>query len=188
MFADEISESPASNLYSIMRNVALDRDIPSVGGLIAVTSSRDVGFRFSVYSDVLLDWPTELAETDRLALTDRLDLRATGENDRYSVNQIAAAYYNLNAVAFYLLKGRLLVAFHEVEDGRITCRTSRNVEPDQIANVLDEKLRFSFNAMCLVMSAREGFSESVQRTNPDHGLGISLYCEVNTMQKTSGPY
>jgi hypothetical protein len=55
----------------------------------------------------------ELDENQILQLTDKFDLRASGENDRYSVSQISTGYYNMNAVAFYVLKGELLVAFYE---------------------------------------------------------------------------
>jgi hypothetical protein len=181
LFADEMTGSPASDLYSAMRNIIYSREVPSVGGLVTVLSNRDIGFRFSVYSDVLLDWPMELDEGQLLRLTDKIDLRASGENDRYSVSQISPGYYNMNAVAFYLLKGRLLVVLREVEDGTTACVTVRNVEPNRIAATLDENLGFPFRAMCLVMSARERFSRSVPRAKPDYGLGVSLYCEVNTL-------
>ena len=105
--------SPTSDLYSVMRNVLLNRDVPSVGGFVT----------------------------------------ASGENDRCPVSQISPGYYNMNAVAFYLLKGRLLVAY-EVQGTATTCVTFRNVEPDEIAVTLNEKLGFPFNAMCLVMSSR----------------------------------
>ncbi len=181
VFADEMTGSPASELYSAMRNVVLDRGVPSVGGFVSVLSNRDIGFRFSVYSDVLFDWPTGLGENELLQLTDRFDLRASGENDRYSVSQISPGYYDMNAVAFYVLKGKLLVAFYEVRGGGTECATFTNVEPQQIASTLDEKLGFPFKAMCLVMSSREGLSQPVSRSNPKHGLGVSLFCEVNTM-------
>ena len=89
LFADEMTGSPASDLYSVMRNVLLNRDVPSVGGFVTVLSNRDIGFRFSVYSDVLLDWPMEQDELGILQLTDKFDLRASGENDRCSVSQIS---------------------------------------------------------------------------------------------------
>lgn len=95
----------------------------------------------------------EQGEPGILQLTDKFDLRASGENDRCPVSQISPGYYNMNAVAFYLLKGRLLVAY-EVQGTATTCVTFRNVEPDEIAVTLNEKLGFPFNAMCLVMSSR----------------------------------
>jgi hypothetical protein len=185
LFADEMTGSPASDLYSIMRNVVLDRDVPSVGGFVTVLSNRDIGFRFSVYSDVLLDWPMELDENQILQLTDKFDLGASGENDRYSVSQISSGYYNMNAVAFYVLKGQLLVAFYEVQGGGATCVAFKNVEPSRIAATLDEKLGSPINAMCLVMSAREGLAPPIPRAKPNYGIGMGLYCEVNTMPKTS---
>ena len=184
LFADEMTGSPASELYSTMRNVLLDRDVPSVGGFVTIVSNRDIGFRFSVYSDVLLDWPVELGENQNLQLTDKFDLRASsGENDRFSISQISPGYYDINAVAFYVLKGRLLVVFYELEGGTTACITFQNIEPDQIATILDQKVGFPFHAMCLVMSARENFSRSLLRAKPDYGVGMSLYCEVNTMPK-----
>jgi hypothetical protein len=185
LFADEMTGSPASDLYSIMRNVVLDRDVPTVDGFVTVLSNRDIGFRFSVYSDVLLDWPKELDEYQILQLTDKFDLRASGENDRYSVSQISAGYYNMNAVAFYVLKGQLLVVFYEAQGGGTACVPVPNVEPSRIAATLDEKLGFPINAMCLVMSAREGLASPIPRAKPNYGIGMGLYCEVNTMPKTS---
>jgi hypothetical protein len=49
------------------------RSWPSVGGFVTVLSNRDIGFRFSVYSDVLLDWPMEQDELGILQLTDKFD-------------------------------------------------------------------------------------------------------------------
>jgi hypothetical protein len=70
--------------------------------------------------------------------------------------------YNMNAVAFYVLKGRLLVVFYEVEGGTTACVTFQNIEPDQIAATLDQKVAFPFHAMCLVFfvacAAREAGS------------------------------
>jgi hypothetical protein len=45
LFADEMTGSPASDLYSTMRNVLHARDVPSVGGFVTVLSNRDIGFR-----------------------------------------------------------------------------------------------------------------------------------------------
>lgn len=185
VFADEMTGSPASALYSVMRNVVFDGKVPSVGGFVTVLSNRDIGFRFSVYSDVLLDWPTSLDEHGVLQLTDKFDLQASGENDRYSISQISPGYYNMNAVAFYVLKGRLLTIFYEDEGGATTCVVFRNVEPDRIAAILDEKFGFSFRAMCLVMSAPKEVSQPTVRAKPEYGLGLSLYCDVNTIPTLS---
>jgi hypothetical protein len=111
LFADEMSGSPASDLYSTMRNVVWDRQLPSTGGFVTVLSNRDIGFRYATYSDVLLDWPKELINGRTLQLADKFDLGASGENDRYSISQISPGYYNMNIVAFYVLKGKLLYVF-----------------------------------------------------------------------------
>ena len=183
MFADEMDGSPASDLYSIMRNIVQDRSVASVGGFVTVLSNRDIGFRFSVYSDVLLDWPEELDEFEVLKLTDKFNLSASGENDRVSINQISPGYYNMNAVAFYLLKGRLLVVFYEIESKATVCVAFKGVEPNQIADTLDDKLGFPFHALCLVMSSPEGTPIPIARARPTDGLAMSLYCEINTMPR-----
>ena len=184
IFADEMEGSPASDLHGVMRNVVLDPAVPSVGGFVTVLGNRDIGFRYSAFSDVLFDWPKELTGTATLQLTDKFDLAASGENDCYSVSQISPGYYNMNIVAFYLVKGRLLVVFLGCRSGLPgQCLTFPNVEPARIAATLDEKLGFDFRALCLVMSSREEFSLTRQRTNPDHGISMGLYCEVNTFPK-----
>ncbi len=187
LFADEVTGSPASNLYSTMRNVVSDPEVPSVAGFVSVLSTRDTGFRHSVYSDILLDWPSELDAAEILKLTDKFDLRTSGENDGVSISQISAGYYNSNTVAFYLLKGRLLVIFWPDKDLRTSCIVCRDVEPTQIAATLDERLGFPFRALCWVFSAPEGISLPFERRNPDHGVSMALRCEVNTMPRTEAP-
>lgn len=184
MFADEMAESPASDLQGIMRNVVTDGELPTVGGFVTILSNRDIGFRYSVYSDILLDWPRQLAGGRDLKLSDKFDLGASGENDRFSISQISPGYYDMNMVEFYVLKGRLLILFHGVNNGPANkCSVFPGVEPSEIASTLNEKLGFDFAALCVVMSSREGSSSSVQRTKPEHGIGMSLYCEANTMPK-----
>jgi hypothetical protein len=184
IFADEMTGSPASDLHGIMRNVVQDADLSTVGGFVTVLSSRDIGFRYSVYSDVLLDWPKELVDGRELRLSDKFDLTASGENDRYSVSQISPGYYNLNIVAFYILKGKLLFVFYGLSNGIADqCLVIRGVEPSAIATTLNTNLGFEFAPLLLVMSAREGLSRTVQRTKPDQGIAVSLYCEANTMPK-----
>ena len=54
-----------------------------------------------------MDWPKELEESgEGLNLQIRLIFKHR-ENDRYSISQISGGYYDLNIVAFYILKGRL---------------------------------------------------------------------------------
>lgn len=182
LFADEMDGSPASDLYSAMRNLVNDQSIPSVGGFVSVISNRDAGFRFSVYSDVLFDWPNGLQVNQNINLIDKFDLASSGENDEFSISQISPGYCNINTVAFYLLKGKILVIFCQKNDGEHLCMPISNVHPDKISETLNEKLDFDFRAMCLVMSGRKGTSNSGNRTNSGHGLSIGLFCEVNTLK------
>ncbi|WP_299601025.1 hypothetical protein [uncultured Tateyamaria sp.] len=183
LFADENSGSPASSLYSAMRNVVLDSDVPSVGGFVTVLSNRGSGFRFSVYSDILLDWPLEFDEHRTLQPTDPIDLSATGQNAGYSVSQISSGYCNLNVVAFYLLKGQILFVFHEMDDNGKSSGCWENIEPNQIADTLDSALDLPFRAMCLVISAPDGIQPSRPRENSNDGVGLCFQCEVNTMSR-----
>jgi hypothetical protein len=88
-FADEMVRSPASDLFSIMRNVVSDRSIPSAGGFVSVISNRDNGFRYSVYCDMLYDWPEAQPEDYNFACTDKISLQTSGENAGFSVAQIS---------------------------------------------------------------------------------------------------
>jgi hypothetical protein len=184
IFADEMTGSPASDLHGIMRNVVQDAGLSAVGGFVTVLSNRDIGFRYSVYSDVLLDWPKELGDGGELKLSDKFDLSASGENDRYSVSQISPGYYDMNIVAFYILRGRLLFVFYGLNNGIADqCAVIPGVEPSAIATTLNAKLGFDFAPLLLVMSAGEGFTRNLQRAKPDHGITLNLYCEANTMPK-----
>lgn len=135
-----------------------------------------------------MDWPKELVDGRELKLSDKFDLGASGENDRYSVSQISPGYYDMNIVAFYILKGKLLFVFYGVDNGIANqCVVIPGVEPSAIAATLNTKLGFDFAPLLLVMSAREGLSGTMLRTKPDHGIAMSLYCEANTMPKVPPP-
>ncbi len=119
-----------------------------------------------------------------LQLSDKFDLGASGENDRFSVSQISPGYYDMNMVAFYLLRGRLLILFRGIDNGPANkCSVFSGVEPSKIAATLNEKLGFDFAALCMVMSSRQGYSSPVQRTKPEHGIAMNLFCGANTMPK-----
>lgn len=66
-FADEIKDSPASDLYSTMRNVIADPKTPTVGGFAYVLSDRIDTFRQSVYCDMLFNWPEDESEDFAIA-------------------------------------------------------------------------------------------------------------------------
>lgn len=117
LFADELKKSPASDLYSAMRNVISDTGIPSVGGFVSVVSSRDNGFRFSVYSDMLFDWPREKTEEYIPDLNDPIALEASQENAGYSIAQISPGYMGVNLVAFYFVRGKKVFLYYGQNNG-----------------------------------------------------------------------
>lgn len=185
LFADEMAGSPASDLYSILRNVIADRSVITVGGMVTVLSNRDFGFRFSVYSDVLYDWPISLPAANSFRLEDKIDLVSSGENNRYSLSQISPGYYSMNAVAFYLLSGKLLIFLGEDLNSESYCLTFKDVEPGEIAYTLNQHLGFDFKALALVASARREFQQPIVRTKNSDGVTLGLYIEANTMPKNS---
>ena len=117
LFADEMANCPASDLFSAMRNITADRAISSVGGFVSVISNRDSGFRYSAYSDMLYDWPTGKPEDYNLQLTDRIAFTSTAENASFAVAQISPGFMNLNLVAFYFTKARKLFFFFGKDNG-----------------------------------------------------------------------
>ena len=78
LFADEMARSPASDLYSAMRHVVADRAISSTGGFVCVVSNRPEGFRYSVFSDMLFNWPEGESADFILDLNHQIDFGASG--------------------------------------------------------------------------------------------------------------
>jgi hypothetical protein len=96
LFADELANSPASDLFSAMRNIVANRSIMSVGGFLSVISNRDNGVRFSAYSDMLYDWPKDKPQDYSLALTDQIAFTATEENASFAVAQVSPGFMSMN--------------------------------------------------------------------------------------------
>ena len=183
VFADEKKDSPASNLYTIMSNVVKDSEITSVGGFVTVISNRDNYFRFSVYSDTLFDWPQNLPDTSIFNESEKYDLTSSGENSKFSISQISPGYYNLNAVAFYVLKGRLLFPLYQTRSMESACHVMTDVAPSSIQEALDSFWAFPFRALCLVVSSLENLPSPFPRQNPTDGMGIGFFVEANTFPK-----
>jgi len=182
MFADEMTGSPASELYSTMRNVVREEKLHFVRGFVSVLSNRDIVFRYSVCSDILMDRPKGLSADGTFALTDKFDLHASRENYRFSMDQISPGYYNMNVVAFYVLKGKLLFIFRGTNNGVANrCSVIQNVEPSHIATAIDKELNFAFKTLCMVMSVRQSDIITAPRDNVDYGIRMNLFCEANTM-------
>jgi hypothetical protein len=185
-FADELKNSPASDLYSTMRNIVADHSIPSVGGFVSVVHNRDNGFRFSVYSDMLFDWPREKTEEYLTNLNDPITLESSGENLRYSVAQISPGYMSMNLVAFYYVKGKILYLFYGEMDNNYyglasKCHVTNGVEP----NELQEKLTQVIDAKWLltVTSGVPTSEANYGPLKPDQGMRLSFIVEANSFPR-----
>ncbi len=106
LFADEVANSPASDLFSAMRNIVANRSIMSVGGFVSVVSNRDNGFRFSAYSDMLYDWPKDKPQDYGLELTDQIAFTATEENASFAVAQVSPGFMNMNSRRLLFYEGQ----------------------------------------------------------------------------------
>lgn len=190
MFMDEINQSPASDLYSAMREVAADRSVPTVGGFISVVSNRDPGFRHSVYSDMLFNWPDGKSDDFVLNLNDQIDFGASGENSEYAIAQISTSYLGLNIVAFYLLKPRKAFLFSGQGNGLPTeCRILNDVPPTEIATHLSESVGFDLQWLLTIMAAAPNRTASADRWPPrtegPSGVGFGMLCHANTFPPTT---
>lgn len=185
LFADELDGSPASDLYSVMRNVISDREIGSTGGFAFVVSSRGEHFRPSVYSDMLYNWPDGEGDDYVLSYEDRIDFKASGENEAYAIAQISTAYLGLNAVAFYLLKGRRLFVFFGSGVGVADrCLVLRDIAPADILAELRVVFRANLNWLMLITSSPMSGTPP-PRLPPDDkierpGIAFPFFCHVNT--------
>jgi hypothetical protein len=188
MFMDELEKSPASGLYSAMREVVVDRSVASVGGFISIISNRDPGFRHSVYSDMLFNWPESKATDFILELNDQIDFGASGENFEYAVAQISPSYLGLNVVGFYLLKARKAFLFLGERNGLpMECRVLSDVPPTEIAKRLSECVGFDPRWLLTIMAAAPNRTSSVERwphrTESPSGVGLSMMCHANTFPR-----
>lgn len=183
--ADELEGSPASDLYSVMRQVAADRLSANVGGFLCVVSGRDNGFRYSVYSDMLANWPDNEGDDFILRLEDAVDLGASGENSDYAVCQLSPAILGLNLVSFYLLKGKRLFLFYsDWWQGLPTkCVVVPDLEPADIHNRLVQVTGIP-SWLIMVMSVWKGRSNTTHRscgvTDSPKGMGMPLFCHANS--------
>lgn len=187
LFMDEVEGSSASDLYSTMRNVILDRGAASVGGFAYTVSSRGNGFRQSVYCDILHDWPTDVRADFKLDLNDPIDLGASGENLDYSVAQISPGFIGVNLTGFYLIKARKLFFFHGQDNGLpVNCHVFNDVEAPRIKHVLTEAVGADLNWLVTVATSSEGMSRYAPRPSQGpQGLGISLFFHENSFAKGS---
>ena len=153
-FADEFESSPASDLFSAMRNVILDNEITTVGGFAYTVSTRDNGFRQSAYCDIYYDWPSGVDANFQLDRNDPIDFGASGENFEYSVAQISPGFMGINAAGFYLVKAKKLFFFFGAQFGPAhRCEVFNDVEPTEIKTVLTAACGINLNWLITVASS-----------------------------------
>jgi hypothetical protein len=186
LFADEMDGSPASDLYSAMRHVIADRTIQHAGDFVSVVSNRPEGFRYSVYSDMLYDWPGGESEDYLMSLNDKLQLGASGENSEFCIAQLSPGYIGANCLAFYFAGARCLFVFFGPNNSPAhQCRVIRDVAPDMVQPALFKLLGFDWKWLALVTSAPP--SKGGRRDSNDEpassGIGMSFVCCLNTMPK-----
>lgn len=106
LFADDLANSPASDLFSTMRNVVADQSAATTRGFVNIVSNFNNGFRYSVYSDIY-DWPSGKSVDYELLASEPIAFTSTDENSSFAVAQISPAYMGLNLVAFYFTSASL---------------------------------------------------------------------------------
>lgn len=186
LFADELEKSPASDLFSAMRNVVNDSSMSSVGGFVSVISNRENGFRYSVYSDMLHDWPTSKDENYDLRLEDRIDLGATGENEGYAVAQISPGFMGLNLTAFYYTKGKKLFLFYGENNCLPTqCKVFENTAAVDIYSTLNKFLKVDYRWL-MVITSPQSMVLPAENTlgNKNEGIRFPFLVEANTFPKS----
>jgi hypothetical protein len=185
LFADEFPLSPASDLYSIMRHIVSDPRIESVGDFVYVIGSRPDGFRFSVYSDMLFDWPNDKPDDYELSLLDKMHLNASGENSGYSISQLTPEFIGTNMVAFYFVRTHSLFLFSgQIGSLATECRAIRNVPPQNVAAALKQVLGFDYRWLALVTSAADRNASRYGESRPEgdsYGLSLGIFYHLNTL-------
>lgn len=187
LFADEEENSPASDLFSIMRNIIADRSLPSVGGFVSVISNRANGFRYSAYSDMLYDWPKGKPADYNLELKDPISFTATEENASFAVAQISPGFMNLNWVAFYFTKARKLFFFFGKPNSLPNqCQVFPDVPATKIADTLNAFCNFDAKWLLLITSPHPAMSGQFDTsTIKEPGNRLSIFIDANTFPKPS---
>jgi hypothetical protein len=154
------------------------------------------GFRHSVYSDMLFDWPRGAPESRELRYEDKIDLGASGENRGYTVAQIATAFIDFNAVAFYVLKAKKLFVYHGSGFGPIVaCSVREMIEPNDLSRTLTDVLGFDLKWLATVTSSEHSSETTTERRSgpeadissavdvSNWGVGFSIFVHANTFEK-----
>ena len=185
LFADEMANSPASDLFSAMRNIVANPSMMSVGGFVSVISNRDNGFRFSAYSDMLYDWPKNKSQDYSLELTDQIAFTATDENASFALVQVSPGFMNMNLVAFYFTKGKKLFFFYGKDNGLADqCHVFRDVSATKIYETLNAFVRFDLKWLLMVTSPQSAGGQFDTSGIKTPGNQFAFFCDANTFPKT----
>jgi hypothetical protein len=185
LFADEMANSPASDLFSAMRSIVANRSIMGVGGFVSVISNRDNGFRFSVYSDMLYDWPKDKPQDYRLALTDQIVFTATDENASFAVAQVSTGFMSMNLVAFYFTKAKKLFFFYGTDNGLADqCHVFSDVPAIKISETLNAFVRSDLKWLLMVTSPQSASDQFDTSSIETPGNQFAFFCDANTFPKT----
>lgn len=191
LFADEVENSPASDLYSAMRHLALDSTIESVGGFICVISNRGNQFRHSAYCDMLYNWPVGAGDDYQFDNNDRFSFGASGENEGWSTSQFCTGYGDFNCVGFYLLKARIAYLFHPASTLLAdSCTVIENVSPGDLEARLREIIKTDLGWLIFIATASPRTVSTVLR--PPHvddtgGAEFGIWMRANTFPPKDKP-
>lgn len=181
LFADDLPGSPASDLFSTMRNVVADRSAATTGGFVTAVTNFDNGFRYSVYSDMLYDWPSGKPTNYEYLASDAVAFTATDENASFAVAQVSPAYIGLNLVAFYFTSAKKLFFFYGEKNGIADrCEVFRDVPATSICATLNAFVRTDLEWLLLITTPRSLDGLQPTPTIKTPGSQFSLFCEANT--------
>ena len=184
LFADEFKNSPASDLYSAMRNLVRSKEVETVGGFVCLLSNREQEFRHSAYCDMLFDWPNDTPLSYELDYNDSVDFGSTGENEEYSISQISTGYENFNCVCFYVLRAKTAYLFYPTKTIIAdACKVITDLEPINITDRLLDTMKIDLGWLAFVASAPEnGKTTSFRQDSPDvkngNQLGMMVHCNT----------
>jgi hypothetical protein len=187
---NENEGSPSSDLYSIMRQVVFGRAVESVGGLVSILSNHEGGFRPPAMSDMLFDWPADLGHDADIQLESPISINVSGENKEQSLNIFATGFIGLTLIGYYFLSGRTALLFHpETNVMADTCTVIRDVEPNDIAKRLNDKLGADWRWQMLIGSPESaGSLQSAQISDEKlNGMRLGFKCHCNTIANPINP-
>jgi hypothetical protein len=185
LFADELARSPASDLFSTMRYLAVGRSVSSVGGFVSLVSNRGNGFRFSVYSDMLFDWPEGKSDDYLFNPKDPINLGASRENANFSLAQISSGYMGVNLVGFYYTKARKLFFFHGMDNGLATnCTVFDDLPATEIQMTLNNFVRADLKWLVMITSPQKSDPRHDTSDIKNPGVQLGFFVEANTLPRS----